>query len=103
MTPDMLPPDPPDSTSPQSTPPVPFTQMTPEQRADLRERFLTAVAEMYRLPKRVLSGDTGPVTAEQARDMERFYQFALGGRCELIDSMIDRATAEAATDRSLST
>ena len=101
MTTDMMPPEPPTSTPP-STPPVPFTQMTPEQRADLRERFLTAVAERYRLPKRVLSGDTGPVTAEQARDMERFYQFALGGRCDLIDSMIDRATAEAATDRSLS-
>ena len=89
--------------SPRTGRPPSFAKMSPEQRADLRERFLTAVAEMYRLPKRVLSGDTGPVTAEQARDMERFYQFALGGRCELIDSMIDRATAEAATDRSLST
>ena len=54
--------------------------MSPEQRADLRERFLTAVAEEYRLPKRVLSGETGPVTAEQAEDMQRFYDFALGGR-----------------------
>ncbi len=60
--------------------PTSFSQMSPEQRADLRERFITAVAEHYRLPKRVLSGDTGPVTAEQARDMERFYEFMLGAR-----------------------
>lgn len=69
--------------------PTPFAQMTPEQRADVRERFLTAVAETYRLPRRVLSGDTGPVTAEQAEDMERFREFALGG---LLDSLNDCVT-----------
>ena len=39
----------------------------------LRDEFLVAVADTYRIPLRYLSGETGPLTLAQESDLQNYF------------------------------